>query len=428
MVVRRLVLKNFRNIESEEFLPSQGINFLVGANGQGKTSWLEALSLLSNFRSFRGSENTDFLRWNTQTAEINCTVATGLSLSSWKSDLKITLAKDQNERVSRAAWINEKLFKSGTQYLSQRFGEVELGFHSIAFNPADHDLVRGDPATRRSYLNQVLVAESPEYLALLKRYQRVLEQRNAVLKPDRGPVDKAYLRGFTEQLVPLGAAITWYRLNWFNRVIGPMSEVARKIAPQQPLLTPHYLSSWLGSTDRFHRQFALQDRLGSLEILERLFYERMSSLADQELRLRSSLVGPHRDDWAMFIGEQTLKGHGSQGEVRTSLLALKLSEIDLFRKWTGQKPILLLDDFSSELDRERRMFLLEYLRESDLQVFVTTTEDAGYTGETYRVSSGRLTSVSRGDSGIRINTSDRDAIPNESEQTHYAIQLGQANV
>ncbi len=105
-------------------------------------------------------------------------------------------------------------------------------------------------------------------------------------------------------------------------------------------------------------------------------------------------MGPHRDDWALILGHQPLKGFGSQGEVRSALIALKLSEIELFKKRTGHRPILLLDDFSSELDRDRREFLLSYLSETDLQVFVTSTEEPPFSpekgGKLFRVSDGQI--------------------------------------
>jgi DNA replication and repair protein RecF len=137
--------------------------------------------------------------------------------------------------------------------------------------------------------------------------------------------------------------------------------------------------------------FAGQGHLPSLELLEQVFWSKVSALEAAERKTGHSLVGPHRDDWAFFLGNQTLKGHGSQGEVRSALLALKLSEIELFRNRTGHRPLFLLDDFSSELDRERRSFLLKYLTETDLQTFVTTTEDSPlYIGKRYWVSNGAI--------------------------------------
>jgi len=180
-----------------------------------------------------------------------------------------------------------------------------------------------------------------------------------------------------------------------------LAETARRIAPTQPDLSAFYVSSWVPEIPNLSisnkgldgAHFAGQDPLPSIELLEQAFWTRLSVLEEAELRSRSSLVGPHRDDWTFFLGRQFLKGHGSQGEVRSALLALKLSEIELFQKRTGHRPLLLLDDFSSELDRERRAFLLSFLMETSLQVFVTTTEAQFQTsGKRFRVSQGCLNS------------------------------------
>jgi DNA replication and repair protein RecF len=313
--------------------------------------------------------------------------------------LRVSLERKPSGQVLRSAQINGKAYQSGIQYLTQRFGNWELGFHSIAFNPSDHQLIRGEPSGRRVYLNQVVSAESDQYLKILKRYQRVLDQRNALLKQ---PIhDLRLLMQFTDQLAPLAAEIAWHRLNWIQRIQSTLTSTAARIAPQQPRITLEYLSSWCVSEADELKQSTLQKRSILLENLENQFRKKAEQLRSQELRLRSTLAGPHRDDWQLLLGDQALKGHGSQGEIRTALLALKLSEIEIFKAETGHRPVLLLDDFSSELDRERRIFLLEHLKESDLQVFVTTTENAGYEGEVFQISLGNVHPLNRGLNGIR---------------------------
>ena len=188
------------------------------------------------------------------------------------------------------------------------------------------------------------------------------------------------------------------RLTWIAGVADRINYTMHKIAPQQPDLSLIYHSNWvpeienLSSSNNNLRQvhFAGQGPLPSLELLEQGFWKQSSALEAAEWRIGYSLVGPHRDDWAFYLGDQPLKGHGSQGEVRSALLALKLSEIELFRNRTGHRPLFLLDDFSSELDRERRSFLLRFLSETDLQVFVTTTEDSLFMGRRYWVLNGTL--------------------------------------
>ena len=393
MKVEKLTLRNFRNIEECILVPDGHLNFLVGSNGQGKTSLIEALSYLATLRSFRGAKTEEVIQWGQPHAEISCV----LSDQDWKTEIKIVFS--DGERSSKTAFINGKPYKSSTQFLSQRFGSFELGFHTVVFNPSDHDLIRGEPAIRRSYLDRVLSAEDVEYLKVFQKYQRTLVQRNALLKSD-GPISresKDVLAGFSEPLIEYGSWIVLKRLNWIQKLNSHLNNVVHKIAPNQPDLVAFYASNWV---PEFQDLSICNNKLGSghftgqsppvsLEILVQSFRKKLSALEGAELKTRSTLVGPHRDDWTMILGGQALKGHGSQGEVRSALLALKLSEIELFRKETGHRPLLLLDDFSSELDRERRAFLLRYLSETDLQVFVTTTEDPPYEGTRFKVANGK---------------------------------------
>lgn len=402
MKVKKLTLRNFRNIEESSFVPDPHLNFIFGKNGQGKTSFLEALSYLATLRSFRGAKNDEVIRWDQTFAEAQCQIGE----DSWDAELKVAFSFElgalgsvlPHRRAKKVALINGKAFKSSTAYLNQRFGSFELGFHTVVFNPSDHDLVRGEPGLRRGYLDRVLIAENVEYLKVLQKYQRTLEQRNALLKGEENP-SKSLLLGFTEPLVHYGAQVTLTRLQWLERLSFYLNNTAHQIAPKQPNLRAFYLSNWCPEIEGLsfinnnlsQRHFAGQWPLPSLELLEQAFWTKLSTLEQAEIKARSSLVGPHRDDWTFYLGDQVLKGHGSQGEVRSALLALKLSEIELFRKQTSHRPLLLLDDFSSELDRERREFLLRFLAQTDLQVFVTTTEESVWLGKRFWVSHGVLT-------------------------------------
>jgi len=400
MRIEKLVLRNFRNIEDCTFWPDPRLNFLIGRNGQGKTSFLEALGFIATLRSFRGSKSAEVVQWDKPSAEIICLLKPDdPSLADWATELKISFLVTDRERgkATKIAHINGKPYRSSTQYLSQRFGAYELGFHAVVFNPSDHDLVRGDPSTRRTYLDRVLAAEDVDYLKIYQKYQRVLEQRNALLKSEIRP-NRELLIGFTEPLAHYSAILAHKRLAWIERAIPRVNEIAAKIAPLQSPIRLTYLSNWvpptaglsINNSDLRSVHFTGQGHLPSLELLEQAFWNQLSVLEAAEWRAGHSLVGPHRDDWAFYLGDQLLKGHGSQGEVRSALLALKLSEIELFQSATGHRPLFLLDDFSSELDRERRSFLLSFLAESDLQVFVTTTEDLSLGGKVQHVVNGNL--------------------------------------
>jgi len=402
--VSELHLRNFRNIHEATFVPDSRLNFLVGQNGQGKTSFLEALGFLATLRSFRGSRTEEVVQWNSSTAEIGCKLSAEEG-TGWETDLKVSFELE-TEKGKKTAFINGKPYKSPTSYLSQRFGSFELGFHAVVFNPSDHDLVRGEPAGRRAYVDRVIAAENLEYLKLSAKYQRTVSQRNALLKgalKAGESLSRDLLAGFSEQMGQLAAQITYKRLEWILKLADRLNETVHQIAPEEPDLRLIYLSNWVpeieglvfNNNDLSALHFTGQGHLPSLQLLERFFWNKLNLLEAAELRSGHSLVGPHRDDWAFYLGSQSLRGHGSQGEVRSALLALKLCEIDLFRIETGHRPLFLLDDFSSELDRERRAFLLKYLAESDLQTFVTTTEDSSLFGKKFKVARGSLIHVAR---------------------------------
>jgi DNA replication and repair protein RecF len=298
--------------------------------------------------------------------------------------------------VLKTAEINGKPYRSASHYLKQRFGQVELGFHSVVFNPSDHDLVRGSPSERRAFLDRVLSAERMEYFQWIQSYGKTLEQRNAALKLNA--FDAALLEGFTEPLVKLGSQIALARLQWLRDAQKPFSAHVRQIAPNQAETRLFYLSNWVPKTEGLSfpiqdldlHQFAGLSPLPSLELLEIAFRKALALVEKAEQKAQHSLVGPHRDDWDISLGERSIRGHGSQGEVRSSLLALKMTEIERFREATGHRPLFLLDDFSSELDQSRREFLLRFLAGTDLQVFVTTTEGSMDHGRRFWVSQGNV--------------------------------------
>ena len=184
MRIASLSLKNFRNIRECAFYPDPGINLFVGQNAQGKTSVLEALGFLATLRSFRKAKPPEMLKAGEDFSDIRCRVVShDFDEGDWRSDLQVVFARTEEfDRVSKTAFVNGKACPSVTQYLSHRSKELGggfgAGFHAVSFNPSDHELVRGEPKLRRDFLNQVLSAEDIQYLSVLKRHQKVLEQRN----------------------------------------------------------------------------------------------------------------------------------------------------------------------------------------------------------------------------------------------------------
>jgi DNA replication and repair protein RecF len=378
MKLKFLKINNFRNIESCELTPNPKINFFIGLNGQGKTSLLETIGYLSSLRSFKGAKTEDVIRWKEDHANIECE----LYKEDWSTQFRVFF-QNTNGKTSKVAFINQKPYRSSTQFLLQRFGQVEMGYHTISFNPSDHDLIKGDPVLRRNYLDRILSSISKDYLLNLSKYQKLLDQRNALLKNDQFYQMKHLLAGFSEPLAKYSAEITLQRLQWFLENNDRLKNASRQIAQQQAPLSACFYSSFMPEISGFSKSFERysevhftgHNSLPTLDFLMKSYLDFLNKTHDLELRLRSTQIGPHRDDWGFQLDDRDLQSQGSQGEIRTSLLALKLAEIDWFKKQTGLRPVFLLDDFSSELDRTRRELLMQLLIEMDLQVFVTSTEE-----------------------------------------------------
>ena len=410
MKLEKLRVRNFRNWSSGEFNPSEGLNFIFGSNGQGKTSLLEAVGLLSSLKSFRTHRLEELIQRGSDEAEIEALLVRSNQLSPgessdyrWECRVKVVLQRDSSTgRCRKVAFINGKPYKSAMGYLSQRYGEVGLGFHSVVFNPSDHDLVRGEPAYRRAVIDRIVAAENLDHLQNVQRFQKVLDQRNALFKSE-SPIDFRVLDGFTEPLVELGSRVTQARWAWFESASELIRSVAKTIAPSQQDVGVSYSSKWAPHDGKkisnFNelaiRHFTGQCKTPSLELFKHTFAENLAQYRALELRNRTTLVGPHRDDWHFTLGEQSLQAHGSQGEVRSALLAFKIAEVNRFQLNCGHAPLFLLDDFSSELDEQRRNFLLGFLESSQLQVFVTTTDQSVSAGKRFEVSEGSCRELGR---------------------------------
>jgi DNA replication and repair protein RecF len=276
------------------------------------------------------------------------------------------------------------------EYFGLKSNHSPIQFHAINLNPASTDLIRGDPGIRRTYLNQSISSESPEYLDLLKHYQKSLDQKNALLKQE-GRIDGHLLKILNENLALSGGKLILSRLSFLKRIDRIFLSFLQEIAPSQ---TPVFAAYKTGETLYFNGHFDFP----SLQNLVENLHQKMVERGPVERQRKTSVVGPHRDDLMFKVGHRVspllpdLADVGSQGEIRSVLLALKLAELEEFEKTAGVKPVLLIDDFSSELDSSRRNFLLRYLKDSDLQIFVTSTDDLSQSLE----SSGTLIRMDQG--------------------------------
>ena len=365
MRIKKLQIRNLRNIEEIDLSCSEGIHFIHGQNGQGKTTVLEAIYILSNLRSFRDSDLAAALQYNEQVGQIRgfFEIEPGTQV-----ELKVELMRNP-QRFEKRAYVNHKLSKSMADYYGVKLHHSPIQFHAINLNPTSTDLIRGEPALRRNYFNQVISSQNPGYMNTLKRYQKFVDQKNALLK-DEEKRDDVLLKVLNEGLIQEGAKVLFERYNFLKKIVGPAQEFLANIAPKQHRVIFGYKS-------RKPLYFTGQFELQSIKKLEEILHQELVEFSSLERVRRSSLVGPHRDDFIFSVegSNADLIDVGSQGEIRSFLLALKLAELEEFKNETGVQPVLLIDDFSSELDSDRRGFLLNYLKNSGLQIFVTSTDD-----------------------------------------------------
>lgn len=392
MKLKKLTIKNLRNIQEITLDCDSGIHFIHGKNAQGKTSILESIYLLSNLRSFRDSELAALLQHGQEFAQVK-----GLFQldSTTEAELRVDLVQGPY-RFEKRAYINHKLSKSAVDYFGVKLSHSPIQFHAINLNPTSTDLIRGEPALRRSYLNQVISSETPDYMQNLKRYQKILDQKNALLKQEE-KLDLQLLKILNENLVHEGALILHARIQYLRKLAQPVLDFLSNIAPHQRGVNLGYFSKvFAGMYPSETLYFTGQFELPSIQILVENLHQKLALFGAQERARKSSVIGPHRDDLVFRVGVANgatplpdLLNVGSQGEIRSLLLALKLSELEEFKKQTHVQPVLLIDDFSSELDSSRRGFLLNYLKDSELQIFVTST-DLFTEGKTIEMAHGNI--------------------------------------
>lgn len=333
MRITKLKLINFRNWEERSFEFSDRV-LIYGPNAQGKTNILEALYLLATTRSFRGREaelikkNTEFLR------------LLGEVENEHTSEIEI-IFKNTGNRVEKEFQINGRR-RPTIDFVGE--------FSAIVFSPDDLQLVSGPPELKRRYLSFTIGQKDREYLYDLLNYKKVLKQRNDLLKRwDLGTI-KSEIDIWDEKLAEYGQKVIEKRKT--------LEEFINKRIKQ-------YYADLSGEENEI--RFVYEPALSGENLKESLAESR-----DKDIREKITTNGPHRDSWALMIGEDEAAGICSRGEYRTLILALKLCERDWFLSKGGERPVILLDDVFSELDESRRKYLVEAF--SGSQLVITTTD------------------------------------------------------
>ena len=332
MYVRHLGLRDFRSWANVELELSPGRTVFVGRNGYGKTNLVEALWYSSTLGSHRVATDAPLVRTGAQRAVVSTIVVS--DGRECAVDLEITTGRANKARLNRSPVRSPR--------------EILGVLRAVLFAPEDLALVRGDPAERRRYLDDLAAVRRPRVAAVRADYEKVLRQRTALLKSasgarfrgDRGALDT--LDVWDGHLAAHGAELMAARMTLVNELAPEVQKSYQLLAPASP---PASIS--------YHASVEVEPDRPDVELLRAALLERMAARRDAELERGVCLVGPHRDDLELRLGEQPAKGFASHGESWSMALALRLAAYELLRA-DGSDPVLLLDDVFAELDSARR--------------------------------------------------------------------------
>ena len=382
MRVSHLSLRDFRNYEAVELDLGAGANLFVGSNGQGKTNLVEAIGYLSTLGSHRVSVDHAMIRQGTDAAVIRARVANGEQ--SVLLEVQINRASANRAQANRAA-------------IKPR--ELPRYFSSVIFAPEDIMLVRGDPAGRRRFLDELLVLRSPRMSGIMTDYERVLKQRNSLLKSARATnvAQLSTLDIWDERLVSFGSELIEARS---NLVADLTPEVARAYASVAGADHAASLSSYLSirakSMDdeaELESEAMVGERI-TADLAAEGFRSALARLRRAELARGVTLVGPHRDDLVLQLNGMPARGYASHGESWSFALALKLASAEVLRRESNAgDPVLVLDDVFAELDESRRGRLAAAVAGFE-QVLITAAvfDDvpSSLVGQVVRIRAGRI--------------------------------------
>lgn len=376
MFLRRIELFQFRNYQELQLDLAKSLNVFVGENAQGKTNLLEAIYLMALGRSYRTTNDEDLIGW-------------GASFARVRGEVERETAGTRIEIVLKQQAAKE--IKVAGETL-RRHSDLLGTLTAVVFSPDDLQLVKGSPALRRRFLDIEIAQVSPAYRHYFTRYQRVLRQRNNLLKAvSGGYASRDALLEWDEQLIENGSRIVAKRAETVRRLSGWSREMQAIISGGKEELTlayrPFFAAEEEPPTPEWEDPLAVAER----------FRQALQEVRRDELARGTTLAGPQRDDIAFLVGTIDLRYFGSQGQQRTAVLSTKLAELEFIRDEAGEYPILLLDDVMSELDDTRRQRFLETVS-GRINTFITTTNIRSFTDDIlkeaaiYRIRAGSVLS------------------------------------
>jgi DNA replication and repair protein RecF len=343
MRVDKLTLRNFRNYKELAVEFSNNVNIFIGANAQGKTNILESIYIGAMGRSHRTHEENDLIRWQ-QTAGI---VEIMFKRQDTENVLTFKFIKDQ---------IKEILVNSHPVKIRELIGLLNV----VLFSPEDLLLIKGAPQLRRKFLDVEISQANPAYYRQLLQYNRIISQRNHLLKKIRErKADSGLLDTWDEQMARSAVSVINKRFEAVKKFNMLANLMHRKLTANKENLTVSY--------------YLQGSEANQPQDLYSFYRNSLQDMRQTDIMRGNTGIGPHRDDLVLLVNGQNLRIFGSQGQQRTGVLALKLAELEFIKSETGEYPVLLLDDVMSELDGSRREHLIAFIRDK-IQTFITATD------------------------------------------------------
>ena len=334
MWIKNIKIKNFRNYNQEEINLEKNINIFYGKNAQGKTNIIEAIFLCSLGKSFRAKKDNEMIKLN----EKNAIVEIEYEKSDRDGKIKIEIGNKKN------IYLNGIKIKK----LSELLGNLNI----VIFTPDDINILKGGPQNRRRFLDIMISQLRPNYMHILNLYLKTIEQRNKYLRQIKEEhKDENLLEIWDEKLAEYAVKIYEYRKEFIEKIIKKINIIHKNITNGEEQIELEYITE----CDNKKKYLQLLKERRKLDIIKGF-----------------TTKGIHRDDFVIYINNKRLDIYGSQGQHRTAILSLKLSELNIIEDEIGEKPILLLDDFMSELDEKRRNHFLEKIEKT--QVIITCTD------------------------------------------------------
>lgn len=371
MIVTYAEIDGFKNLRRISFAPDEKYNIIVGQNAQGKTNLLEAMWILSGCRSFRGSKEKDYicLSGNKMSSEIK--------IRDSVREQKISFEMTKSASSPKQLHING-VKQKGTKALFDVF-------KCIAFTPDDAEIVKGSPERRRSFIDMAASQLNPLFVMHVTKNNGIMNQRNALLKEImNGNAPPDILEVWDRQAAHEGALISYMRNDYVNKINEICGRLYRTISGGMENLELEYRSNVYKPADF--------DNPCGEEAFEQ-YYKKLRESSEYDIRTGSTHAGVNRDEILIKINGVSAREFGSQGQIKSAALVMKLAQAEIFMKKNKDAPVVFLDDVMGELDESRQKFVFDIIK--DMQVFLTTCNESAILpeikGKIMRIKSGEIT-------------------------------------